>query len=130
MSAGASNNQLMYLPNHTTLNVQNTAGVNFALATTVSTPFLLTFTGASPNTCIAYKNGVQSSTGASNTPISAVATFADIVLGQEYDSNTTGGFQATQCWRGKYGPVKFYNRVLTPDEVAQNFNATRGRFGI
>lgn len=26
--------------------------------------------------------------------------------------------------------VRFYNRVLTADEAAQNFNVTRGRFGI
>jgi len=28
------------------------------------------------------------------------------------------------------GLFKIYNRALTPQEVKQNFEATRGRFGI
>lgn len=30
----------------------------------------------------------------------------------------------------KIPQIKFYNRPLTPQEILQNFNATRGRFGI
>lgn len=33
-------------------------------------------------------------------------------------------------FRGAISNFKIYNRVLTADEVAQNFAATRGRFGI
>jgi prepilin-type N-terminal cleavage/methylation domain-containing protein len=31
---------------------------------------------------------------------------------------------------GKIGSIKIYNRALTPEEIQQNFNATRGRFGL
>lgn len=31
---------------------------------------------------------------------------------------------------GKLAMVSIYNRVLSPDEILQNFNATRGRFGV
>lgn len=31
---------------------------------------------------------------------------------------------------GNIGLVKAYNRPLTPEEIQQNFNATRGRYGI
>lgn len=31
---------------------------------------------------------------------------------------------------GSLGPVKIYDRALTADEVSQNFNSLRGRFGI
>jgi hypothetical protein len=31
---------------------------------------------------------------------------------------------------GDIGPVMFYNRALTANEIQQNFNATRGRYGI
>jgi hypothetical protein len=31
---------------------------------------------------------------------------------------------------GNLGPTRIYNRVLTANEVLQNFNATRGRFGV
>lgn len=33
-------------------------------------------------------------------------------------------------WEGDMALVLAYNRALTPQEVQQNFNATRGRFGI
>jgi len=33
-------------------------------------------------------------------------------------------------WTGLMGPIRFYNRVLTGKEIAQNFVATRSRFGI
>ena len=37
---------------------------------------------------------------------------------------------AVDEWLGKIAIVKIYNRTLTASEVAQNFNAQRGRFGI
>jgi hypothetical protein len=38
---------------------------------------------------------------------------------------TSGGFGA-----GRYTNAIFYTRVLTPQEILQNFNATRSRFGV
>jgi hypothetical protein len=35
-----------------------------------------------------------------------------------------------RCFIGDIGPVMFYNRALTSNEITQNFNAQRGRFGI
>jgi prepilin-type N-terminal cleavage/methylation domain-containing protein len=35
-----------------------------------------------------------------------------------------------EYWNGNVSFVALYNRVLTPEEIAQNFNATRGRFGL
>ncbi len=43
---------------------------------------------------------------------------------------TIGGATATFMWNGNISSVKIYNRALTPQEIQQNFNATRGRFGI
>ena len=31
---------------------------------------------------------------------------------------------------GKVSTTKFYNRALSASEIQQNFNATRGRYGI
>lgn len=41
-------------------------------------------------------------------------------------------FGALYGWRhfGRRGPIKIYNRILTGDEVLQNFNALRGRYNI
>jgi hypothetical protein len=52
-----------------------------------------------------------------------------IMLGQEQDS-VGGGLDSNQALEGSYSNFKIYNRILTDIEVAQNFNASRGRFGI
>jgi hypothetical protein len=36
----------------------------------------------------------------------------------------------TFIFQGKISQLKIYNRVLTPQEIEQNFNASRGRYGI
>jgi hypothetical protein len=33
-------------------------------------------------------------------------------------------------WQGDIGPVKIYNRSLSREEMLQNFNAHRGRYGV
>jgi prepilin-type N-terminal cleavage/methylation domain-containing protein len=40
----------------------------------------------------------------------------------------TGG--GTQYFNGNIASTKIYNRALTQDEIQQNFNATKGRFGL
>jgi len=40
----------------------------------------------------------------------------------------TGSY--SRYWDGEMGVVRMYNRALTSDEVKQNFNALRGRYGI
>jgi hypothetical protein len=37
---------------------------------------------------------------------------------------------STYAWQGKIDAVQLYNRALTANEVLQNFNALRGRYGI
>lgn len=41
-----------------------------------------------------------------------------------------GFYGGSYNYSGSVAIVKYYNRALTSDEVLQNFNATRGRFGI
>lgn len=41
-----------------------------------------------------------------------------------------GFFGGIQSYSGRVGFVRFYNRVLSQEEITQNFNATRGRYGI
>jgi hypothetical protein len=43
-------------------------------------------------------------------------------------ANSAGAFM--NVFKGDIYSVKFYNRALTQAEISQNFNATRGRFGI
>ena len=45
-----------------------------------------------------------------------------------YGTPWTGN--TNQSVSGYFGPLKIYNRVLSADEVLQNYNATRGRFEV
>ena len=40
--------------------------------------------------------------------------------------NTNG----SSYFDGKFGEVRVYNRALTATEVSQNYNATRGKYGV
>ena len=51
-----------------------------------------------------------------------------MVFGQEQDS-VGGGFQSSQCFGGDFGLLRIYNRALTQDELVQNYNAVKVRFG-
>jgi len=39
-------------------------------------------------------------------------------------------FTTSSQWTGYMGPIHIYNRVLSDEEAAQNFNAFKGRFAI
>jgi len=75
-----------------------------------------------------YYNGVLQNTvdsGATNN-ISYVAN--NILIGAEAGAGSTrdSGFE----WTGNIAQVSIYNRALTPQEVLQNYNATKARFGL
>lgn len=44
-----------------------------------------------------------------------------------FGNNPSGGGVNMQ---GRYGIIQFYNRALVSQEVTQNYNATKGRFGL
>jgi hypothetical protein len=76
-----------------------------------------------------YKNGEALSgtiTGVIPTVITPCAT--PLSLGCDYDGTTTD--VARRFRAGSIPFVRIYSSILTADEVAQNFNALRGRFGI
>jgi hypothetical protein len=68
-----------------------------------------------------YGNHLYSNTVATSTQPTYTGRFLD-------------GSDLTGTWRnpfiGQIGPVHLYSRGLTPEEVTQNFNAQRSRFGI
>lgn len=41
-----------------------------------------------------------------------------------------GGINLTNYTSGSVGLARVYNRALTPEEVLQNYNSTKGRFGL
>ena len=75
-----------------------------------------------------YVNGTQEYSGT----LAAGTNFTSggaLVIGQESDS-VGGGFSSTQCFRGNIGIIRIYSKALSGDEVSQNFEAQRQRYGI
>lgn len=66
-----------------------------------------------------YRNGVLTNTVA-----------ASGTLGGTGISMVVGSFSGAYFSQGQIPVVKIYNRTLSADEVSQNFNALRGRYGI
>jgi hypothetical protein len=52
-----------------------------------------------------------------------------LIIAQEADS-AGGSFDPNQNLDGDFARLDVYNRALTPQEIQQNFNATRSRFSI
>jgi prepilin-type N-terminal cleavage/methylation domain-containing protein len=75
-----------------------------------------------------YVNGIQ--VGANTISIPSSINLPDpiynINIGRRGPANGT----PRDYWNGNISQVSIYNRALTPDEIQQNFNATRGRFGL
>lgn len=69
---------------------------------------------------ILYINGVQVATAA--TQLTPSPNSNDLVIGKLSYS--------TLYMAGSIPVVKIYNRAISAEEVEQNFNATRGRFGV
>jgi hypothetical protein len=71
------------------------------------------------NGWVLYLNGYQENTNASTTTFTGNG---EILVG----AYGTG----SNCFTGRVASVSIYNRILSASEILQNFNATRGRFGI
>jgi hypothetical protein len=70
--------------------------------------------------CILYKNGVQVNTAVLPGTIAAGPNFRIGI-----DTGGTG-----EPFNGTIYSQKVYNRVLTADEITQNFNAHKLRYGL
>jgi hypothetical protein len=79
----------------------------------------LTLTHTS-TTAILYKNGSIVTSDAVPQPIS--------FLSENFNIGNRADF--TRAFNGKIANVQIYNKALSSNEVLQNFNATRNRFGI
>ena len=71
-----------------------------------------------------YRDGVLKGT---NTESAATISYS----GYENQNVMIGvNPNGTEDFEGEYSNVKLYNRALTDEEVSQNFDAIRGRFGL
>ena len=67
-----------------------------------------------------YLNGYEVDTTTSNS--------ADEDFGINYRIGTR--YTTSTEWTGFFGPIYFYNRVITASEVLQNYNSQAERFGV
>jgi hypothetical protein len=70
-----------------------------------------------------YFDGVE--TGNLDTSIGAAVQTYELIIG-----GTNNGLSLLQSFEGVIPYVQIYNRALSAAEVAQNFNALRGRYGL
>ena len=68
-----------------------------------------------------YKDGLLDSPTATqiNGAVTSISNCNNLVIGRG---------AKTQTWLGKIAVVRIYNKILTPDEIRQNYLATKGRF--
>jgi hypothetical protein len=89
---------------------------------------VLIWGGESDSRIYTYLNGVLvQDSGATYGPFNQNHNPFPFRIGFPY---TTGGAAASGYFKGGIGSIKIYNRALTATEVMQNFEATRGRYGI
>jgi len=83
----------------------------------------LTITYGGSTTCLIYENAVLTQTF--NMSVSLNTTSSDVYIGAVNPSVLAGAY-----YDGRISSVSLYNRALSATEITQNFNATRGRYGI
>ena len=99
--------------------IGNNSTVNFP----VNIWFHTVFTRSSDGTTLnLYLNGEKRFTPTVSTAVDC--SFTDGVWGSRYTNNFS------YMWGGKIALGRFYTLELTQEQVQQNFNALRGRFGI
>jgi hypothetical protein len=99
-------------------------GTRYDLLSTTATTgsyFYMVATYQSSSFAKLYVNGVLESSVA--TPASNLNTITDAYY-------SVGGGTDVDVFTGSIASIQTYNRALTQAEILQNFNATRGRFGV
>lgn len=97
-----------------------TGSVSSALATTGSWICISQTTDDANKLFKTYLNGVQiASVTFAGTPNSG----GGLLIGK-------GFYAGTVNFNGRIGVVRYYNRTLSASEILQNFNATKGRYGL
>jgi Concanavalin A-like lectin/glucanases superfamily len=105
-------------------------GINYSGMT--STPgaikhYVFTLTGS---TFSAYLNGVaQTGTGTFSSPSGGSST-TGLNFGSRHPNSSGTANTPTDVCAGTYYQMRVYNRALSSSEVTQNFNGSRGIFGI
>jgi hypothetical protein len=83
--------------------------------------YQLVLTRPTSNSQRMYINGLEVGTGSvSNTFVNGITAFGGLPVNSEFSAYLSGSV----------GKLLLYTRALSAQEVLQNYNATRGRFGV
>jgi hypothetical protein len=74
-----------------------------------------------------YRNGSLYATSTTNNSANINSS---INTGRNFEIGRSQAGGVNRYFNGRISSVSMFNRALTADEIKQNFNATRGRFGI
>jgi len=83
--------------------------------------YYVAFQRDSSNLCNIFVNSVKQTTGDTKT---TTLENTNTIIGSR------GSAQSGTYFKGNIAQVSIYNRALTAQEIQQNFNATRSRFGV
>jgi hypothetical protein len=109
--SNAANGQFQYFDHTATISINTWYFFAVTVSGTISTPSLSM-----------YLNNTAAQTFSPLALKSSVGLNVDYRIGATY----TGG----ENFQGNISDFKFYNRVLTAQEILQNYNATKGRYGL
>jgi len=123
-STGTSNQGFGFFGSNTSINWStNIGGTRYTISTSISidTWYCVTGTVDQPGTTQKiYLNGEEKN---STTVVAGSLSSAQ--------SFSVGSYQNTSLyWEGKIALVRTYNKALSAQEVLQNYNALKGRFGL
>lgn len=110
-------------------NITTNARVVFSSLTSNTWNHIIWQHNKATNNLLAYVNGVQTfnQTGISRTtPDSVIASFYILFAA---GSATNFGYGGGSYWGGAISVFRWYNTILTSNQVLQNYNAERARFG-
>jgi hypothetical protein len=111
----------IYLFGTQTVDVNNFNVVGTTTLNTTNTVWYHVVCTINTSTATVYVNGVQEATSTQAFTIGSWSSTA--ALGRR------GGL-SQRYFKGHIANIAAYNRVLSTQEILQNFNATRGRFGV
>lgn len=77
-----------------------------------------------------YSNGVNQNFTLIHNSGTGINTDISLTGTNRFIGATTDGVGATSFLNGDIAYVHMYNRALTPAEILQNYNATKGRFNL
>ena len=75
-----------------------------------------------------YVDGTEVDTDGSRSGNVDYPTTTDFLIGGE--PGAAGFPDSGKYLNGRVGEIRVYDRTITATEVSQNFNATRGKYGV